>query len=119
MKQFFKTYSIIIISLLGLTIITSLILASIEKMNLINYKNSLYVSTVLSYLYILVFSFILGVKVKNKGILHGFIFSFILFLITIVVGNANFDWISIVKIITKSVIAIFFTIVGVNKKGTN
>ena len=119
MKRCFKVYSIIIGSLLGLTITTSLILSLIEKYNLITYKSLLYVSNTISYLYAAIFSFILGVKMKKNGLLNGFVFSLILFLITIIIGNSLIKITTIIKVITKSIIVIFFTVLGVNKKNPN
>ena len=118
MKKNLKNYLIILTTLLLFTFFVSLILTMIQKKQLITYNTSLILANSLSYLLLAIFSFILGLKVRKNGLIHGILLSLIMILLTIIIGNSLSSVTTIIKIITKSVIIIFFTILGVNKKNS-
>lgn len=118
MKQYFKNYLFILITLLLLTFFASLILTIMEKNQFFSYKTSLIVANSVSYSIIAILSFILGYKNKKHGLFHGTLFSIILILLTIIMGNKISDFATIIKIITKTIIIMFFVVLGVNKKNS-
>jgi len=116
MKQNIKNYGFILISLLCFTFLTSLILTIIQKNNLISYNTSIIIANSISYILIAIFSFVLGLKIKKHGMIHGLIFSLLVISMTLMIGNNFNDLTIIIKVITKSLLIIFFTILGVNKR---
>lgn len=118
MKQNLKNYLIITTTLLIFTFFISLILTILEKNEILTYKTSFIIANSVSYLLLAIFSFILGLKSKKHGFLHGIIFSLIIILLSLVVGNSISDISTIIKVITKSLIILFFTIFGVNKRNS-
>ena len=113
MKQIIKNYGLAIISILFLTFLTSLILSilDINKMISIDMNVLLYS---FSYCFYALISFVFGVNMKKKGIIHGISLFMILFLISFSLSIK----ISIIHTIVKFMIITFFTILGVNKKNS-
>ena len=71
-----------------------------------------------AYIFIAIMSFVLGYKNEKHGLLHGMIFSIILIMLTLIVGNDISSISNIIKIITKTLLGLFFAILGVNKKNS-
>ncbi len=116
MKQNIKTYFIIILSLLLSAFFASLILTILEKNEVFSYSTSLVIANSFSYILIVILSFILGYKSKRNGLVHGVFFSLMIILTTLIIGNKLSDITTIIKLITKTILVIFFTVLGVNKR---
>ena len=116
MKQNIKNYLFIITTLLFFTFITSLILTILFKKEVISNSTSLIIANVSSYILFAIASFILGYKNKKHGLIHGILLSILMIILSIAMGNDISNIIVIIKMITKSLIIIFFTILGVNKR---
>lgn len=118
MKQNIKNYLLITLTLIVLTFFSSLILTMLFKNQILNYKTSLILANTISYLFVAILSFILGLKQKRHGIIHGILLSLILIGLSSIFGNSLSDITTLIKVITKSIIIIFFTILGVNKRNS-
>ena len=116
MKQNIKNYFILIISLLLSAFFASLILSVLEKNEVLTYNTSLIIANSISYILIAMLSFILGYKSKKHGLFHGVLFSLIMIVLTLIIGNSLSDIVTIIKVITKTLLILFFTILGVNKR---
>ena len=116
MKQNIKTYFILNLSLLIFAFFTSLILSLLEKNEVLTYNTSIIIANSISYLIIAILSFILGYKVKKQGLLHGLFLSIIMISFTLIIGNSLSDIVTTIKVITKTILILFFTILGVNKR---
>ena len=119
MKKNIKNYAIILSFLLFCTIFISLILTIIEKNTQINQKTLMIIGNSFLYCVIGISSFILGIKQKKHGLIQGIIYSLFIVILSSIFSNINNDTTSIIKLISKSMIAIFFAILGVNKKNLN
>lgn len=115
MKKIIKYYIISILSLLIFTVLTSLILTILKSNDIISYNNSIIISYIISYLLVAILSFILGLKLKRHGLIHGLLMSIILLSLNLIFFNSLSDISNLIKVITKTIIIIFFTILGVNK----
>jgi len=115
MKTTIKNYIFSILTLLIFTLISALILTIFRVNNIMSYNNSIIISNVISYILIAIISFIMGLKIKRHGLIHGFILSIIFLIINLIFFNTLSDITNLIKVITKSLIVIFFTILGVNK----
>ena len=114
MKQMLKNYILITFSLLICTVFISLILTILEHFNILNGNALFIMGYAFSYLLIACFSFMLGIKMKRKALLHGGVFSLIILLFNLMLfGELNF-----IKLITKIMLILFFVILGVNKKNS-
>lgn len=113
MKRTIKNYGIAIISILFLSFLTSLILSFLDISEMMKIDINILTYT-LSYVFYAISSFILGLKMKKRGLLNGCIFFAILFLISFIFSES----ISLLHTLVKFIIIIFFTIFGVNKKNS-
>ena len=114
MKYIIKNYFIFFITVLLFTSFTSLILTILDISNILNYDLGLIISYIISYVFFAILSFICGLKLKSKGLVHGIMLSFFIFLLSFFIGN-EISWIIL---LTRSIIIVFFTILGVNKKAS-
>lgn len=114
MKQTIKNYIVILTTYLFLTFFFALILAFMQKNNVMSNSTLNVITISLSFLLISILSFILGLKVKSKGLINGIVFALFIFLMGLMFSGD----ISIIKLISKTVIAIFFTVLGVNKRNS-
>ena len=115
MKNTIKCYVFSIITLLIFTVIASLILTTLRINDLITYNTSLIIANVISYILLAMISFVMGLKLKRHGLIHGFIVSILILIINLVFLNSLSDITNLVKLLTKSLIIIFFFILVVNK----
>lgn len=118
MKQYLKIYLLITFSLLFFTFFSSLILTILEKNEIIKANVGNIISYSFSYLVLAISSYILGVKTRKKGLINALLFSFIVIAISFSIGNSLSDITSIIKIVSKVVVILFFTVLGVNKKNS-
>ena len=118
MKQTLINYFILCVTLLLFTFFTSLILTLLDINEVLPYKTGVIVCHSLSYFTYAILSYILGIKMKRKGLIHGVVFSLIAFLLSLVIGGNLHDLSVITKEIIRSIVIIFFTILGVNKKNS-
>ena len=115
MKNTIKNYIFSILTLLIFTLISALILTIFRVNNIIGYNNSMIISNVISYILVAIISFIMGLKIKRHGLVHGFILSIMFLIINLIFFNTLSDTLNLIKVLSKSLIIIFFTILGVNK----
>lgn len=115
MKNIFKYYLLYFITLLICALLSSLILTILNTFDVVNFSNTLIISIIISYVFSIIASFIMGLKLKRHGIIHGFIISTIFMLLTLIFNGFNLELITLVKISIRSLLIVFFTILGVNK----
>ena len=116
MKTTLKSYSFTLIFILLSTFIFSLILTILKQNNLLSINASNITSNILSLSLFFTAAVILGIKQKNKGLLNGIIFS-ILYICMCLISGITFNKVSvIIKFISKILLIIFGTIIGVNLK---
>ena len=118
MKQYLKIYSTTLFLLLSFTFLSSLILTILDKNEILTSSTISIIANTISYIFIATISYILGVRIKKKGLINGILFSLIMILLTMLFGNKLSSIITLIKVVTKSVIIIFFVILGVNKKNS-
>jgi hypothetical protein len=118
MKHYLKTYSMVLITFLFFTFVSSLILTILDKSSLLNISVINIIANTISYILLAILSYVLGIKLKKHGLYNGILFSLLILSLTMVVGNDLSMITTIIKVVTKSIIIIFFTILGVNKKNS-
>ena len=118
MKQYLKIYLIALLSLLSFALLSSLILTILDKNEILSSSVISIIANSISYTFLALISYILGVKLKRKGLFNGILFSLIILLCTLLIGNDLSSLTTLVKVITKSIIITFFLILGVNKKNS-
>ena len=116
MKTTLKSYSFSIIFILLSTFIFSLILTVLKQNDLISINTSNIMTNILSLSLFFIASLILGMKVKNKGLINGLIFAVIYICINLIIGMSFSNAISVIKFISKILLIILGTIIGVNLK---
>lgn len=114
MKTTIKSYTLSLIFILLSTFIFSLILTILKQNDYISLTISNVTSTILSLLLFFVGAVILGLKIKKKGLLNGFILSIIYVSINLIIGFNFTNTISIIKFISKIILIILGSIIGVN-----
>ena len=116
MKLTLKSYSFSIIFILLSTFIFSLILTILKQNELISLNTSNVLTNILSLSLFFIASVILGMKVKNKGLVNGIIFSILYVCVNLIMGISFPNVMSIIKFISKILLIILGTIIGVNLK---
>lgn len=116
MKNTIKSYSFVLLFILLSTFIFSLILTILKQNNLLNYSSSNIVTNILSLSLYFIGSLILGLKQKNKGLINGIMLSIIFVCISLILGISFASIIDIIKFISKILLIMLGTIIGVNLK---
>lgn len=116
MKLTLKSYSFSIIFILLSTFIFSLLLTILKQNDLMNLNTSNILTNILSLSLFFVSAVILGMKVKRKGLVNGIIYSIIYICVNLIIGISFPNSISIIKFISKILLIILGTIIGVNIK---
>jgi len=114
MKTTLKSYTISLIFILLSTFIFSLVLTILKQNNLINLTTSNITSSILSLLLFFIGALILGIKIKKKGLVNGIILSMVYVAINLIIGFNLTNVTSIIKFISKILLIILGTIIGVN-----
>jgi len=114
MKTTLKSYTLSLIFILFSTFIFSLILTILKQNDLISLTTSNVTSTILSLLLFFIGALLLGLKIKKKGLINGVILSIIYVSINLIIGFNFTNTISIIKFISKIILIILGTIIGVN-----
>lgn len=115
MKTSIKSYSLTLIFLLLSTFIFSLVLTILKQNDLISLNSSKIITNILSLSLFFIGGLILGLKQKNKGLLNGIILA-IMYVSICLIMNISFKGIAVVKFISKILLIILGTIIGVNLK---
>lgn len=115
MKSIIKYYVFSIITILLFTFFSALILTFLKTFSGVNDATLNIIGLVISYFIAILISYIMGLKIKRHGLIHGFIISLIFLLFNFIFGNNFSDLSNIIKISTRTLFIIFFVILGVNK----
>ena len=116
MKHSLKSYSLSIIFILLSTFIFSLILTILQQNKLLSYNASNVITTILSLSIYFVGALLLGLKQKSKGLLNGLIFSILFICLNLIMGFNLNNFKDIIKFISKILLMLLGTIIGVNLK---
>ena len=114
MKTTLKSYAVSLIFIFISTFIFSLILTVLKQNNLISLTASNVTSGVLSLVLFFIAALLLGLKTKKKGLINGIILSIIYISINLIIGFDFTNIVSIIKFISKILLIILGTIIGVN-----
>ena len=116
--NYIKNYSIAILVTLFFATFISLILTFLNINNLLDHKYGLIVANITSYIFFAISSYILGIKMGRHGLIHGIVLSLIMMVISIILFGYVYTTANILKLSMKSLVIIFFAILGVNKKNS-
>lgn len=116
MKTTLKSYSFAFVFILLSTFIFSLLLTILKQNDLISVNASNIITNILSLSLFFIASVILGMKVKSKGLLNGFVYSIIYVCVNLIMGLSFPNIISVIRFVSKILLIIFGTIIGVNIK---
>jgi len=115
-KKTIKSYSITLIFILLSTLIASLLLATLKQTNVLSYSAAKVTTNILSLTLFFISALILGIKQKNKGLINGLFLSLLYIAISLVVGVPLNNFKEIMRFISKILLIILGTIIGVNLK---
>ena len=116
MKSTIKSYSFTLIFILLSTFIFSLLLTILKQNDLISLNVSNILTNILSLSLFFIGAVILGMKQKSKGLINGLIFT-VLYICMCLIGGISFNSVSsIIKFISKILLIMLGTIIGVNLK---
>ena len=116
MKKTIKSYSITLIFILLSTLIASLLLATLKQTNALSYSAAKVTTNILSLTLFFISALILGIKQKSKGLINGLFLSLLYISISLVVGVPLNNFKEMMRFISKILLIILGTIIGVNLK---
>ncbi len=116
MKKNIKTYGITIISLLASFLICSLLLASLYQFGIIPTNIYSIGSQIMSYTCLIGCGVYLGLKTREKGLIHGLILAALYLVITLIIILISKNEMNLVHLILKPIVLLGGTIFGVNHK---
>ena len=114
MKTTIKSYIISLLFIFLSTFIFSLVLTILKQNDLISITTSNITSSILSLLLFFIGAIILGIKIKKKGLINGLILSILYISTSLIVVIHLTNLTSIIKFISKIILIILGTIIGVN-----
>lgn len=114
MKNIIKYYLLSTLALLTFSLISALILTIFNINNIFSQSTLNIIGIVISYLITIIISYIIGLKLKRHGLIHGLSLSILFLVLNIIFGNTLSSLSNIIKIVTQTLFIIFFMVLGVN-----